>query len=247
MISSYTQTYSNNRKELFDFHSYDTVDINFRNKLDNNYYVFHNSPEDYTQSMCNKEYFKKINNMEIISYNNISYTESFLKTLNKCKTDGVKYLFFLQDDAFSLVNDNIIDELLLFVKNNSFDMLNIEFSYSALNSQEPLIYSGETLQIYDTTSDDFAKKEGVWAFDDGPYVANVDFLINKLYDSTYLSKNDIWNAEWYIKEKVQKNKIQRLTPNISIFRRFGIVGPNASVECRERDLPILNKFLENNI
>ena len=179
MIASFTQTYSNNRTELFEYHNKDSVDINFRNKIEKNYYVFHNSLENYIKNVCyNNTYFRKIKNIKVISYNNISYTQSLFETLKACKDDGIKYLFFLQDDVFSLVNDNIIDELLLFIKNNSFDMLNIEASN--INIQSPIIYSSENIKIYDTTSDDFVEK-GLWSFDDGPYVANIDFLINITY------------------------------------------------------------------
>ena len=238
MICSFTQTYSNNRNELFEFHNKDNVDINFRNKLDKNYYIFHNSPESYRQYICQNNYFKKINNNLIISYNNMYYTQTVFETLKKCKIDGIKYIFFLQDDVFSLVNDNIIDELLLFIKNNDFDMLNIE--RSNVNIEAPIIYSHDNLKIYDTTSDDFVK-QNFWAFDDGPYVANIDFLIN-LYDNIFLSQKNIWPAEIYLMQKVKNNKIQRLTANISIFKRFGIVGPNsAHVEVRDRAI-LTNMF-----
>lgn len=58
MICSYTQTYSNNRDELFYFHNKDKVDLNFRNKLDKNYYIFHNSPENYKLYICECDFHR---------------------------------------------------------------------------------------------------------------------------------------------------------------------------------------------
>ena len=224
MIASFTQTYSDNRTELFEFHNKDKSDIYFRNKLDANYYAFHNSPSEYIKTILEYSYFKSLNNIQYIYYNNISYTKSFFETLQKLKIDGVKYMVFLQDDVFSQVDIEFIDEL--FVKNNTFDMLNIEVSFSFSNDYEKSsIYSGKKLTIYETTSDDFSHKQ-LWAFDDGPYIANIDFLLEHIYDDVYFSKDDIWGAECYINEKIYQNKIQRLSCNIGAFHRVSIVGPN---------------------
>jgi hypothetical protein len=232
MIASYTQTYSDDRKELFDFHNKDEKDIYFRKKMDKNYYVFHNCSEKYKNVISNYDYFQF--KPEFISYDNISYTHSFMNTLYKCKKDGVKYLFFLQDDVFCLQNETIIDELLNFIKNNTFDMLQIE----SCDFKGDTIYSNENLKIYNTTSDDYVNY-GSWAYDDSPYVANIDFLINKLYDITFIKLNDVWRAEIYLANKVKHDKIQRLTSNLSIFRRFVLVGRNQN---RKDELPNLIKL-----
>jgi len=225
MIASFTQTYSDNRTELFEFHNKDKIDIYFRNKLDANYYAFHNSPSEYINTTLENPYFKSLNNIQYIYYNNIPYTKSFFETLQKLKMEGVKYMVFLQDDVFSQVDVEVIDELLFFVRNNNtFDMLNIEVSFSN-NYEKPSIYSGKKLTIYETTSDDFSNKQ-LWAFDDGPYIANIDFLLKHVYDDEYFSKENIWSAECYINEKIYQNKIQRLSCNIGSFHRVSIVGPN---------------------
>jgi hypothetical protein len=235
MLCSFTQTYSNNRSELFYYHNKDKPDIYFRNKLDKNYYVFHNSPPSYKEIITQNSYFNDIKNIEIISYDAISYTDSFYKTLNKIKEDGYKYVFFLQDDVFSLVNEKIMDDLLEFVKNNSFDMLNIE--QSNINTEAPIIFSNNSLKIYNTSSDDF-KNKNLWAYCDGPYVANIDYLLNVVYDKSFFEKNDIWSAEWYLNQKITNKKIQRLSTNTNFFRRIGIVGPNA--HSKKDELNFLN-------
>jgi len=240
MICSFTQTYSNNRNELYEFHNKDINDIYFRNKLDKNYYAFHNSDNEYMSKILNSDYFKQMNNLEVIMYRDISYTESFYKTLQKLKNDGVKYLFFLQDDVFSMESTEVIDALIDYVKNNEFDMLNIEKEYIDLKTQpKNIIYSNNKLTIYDTDSNDF-KNIGIWSYDDGPYVARVDYLINNVYDPEYFMKGDIWEAEGYLFRRISDNKIQRYTTNYTIFRRFVIVGKNPGL-LRDSELAILNK------
>ena len=49
---------------------------------------------------------------------------------------------------------------------------------------------------------DFLKKK-LWAFDDGPYIANVDFLMKYIYDPTYYSSPNIWLAEGYLNKKME--------------------------------------------
>jgi hypothetical protein len=181
-----------------------------------------------------------MNNLEVIVYRDISYTESFYKTLQKLKNDGVKYLFFLQDDVFSMESTEVIDALIDYVKNNEFDMLNIEKEYIDLKTQpKNIIYSNNKLTIYDTDSNDF-KNIGIWSYDDGPYVARVDYLINNVYDPEYFMKDDIWEAEGYLFRRISDNKIQRYTTNYTIFRRFVIVGKNPGL-LRDSELAILNK------
>lgn len=236
MICSFTQTYSSDRRELFDYHDKDAVDIRFRNKLDGNYYAFHNSQEKYKTQICNRPYFHSIERMTILTYNDVTYPHSLLQTLMRCRKDGAKYLFFLQDDVFSLADDKVMDELLHFVRTHEFDMLNIDVN--DVNTDAPVIYSAKNLKIYNTSSIDFMNKK-MWPFDDGPYVANVDFLIRVLYDSTYFSMPDIWSAEVYLCRKIRDRPIQRLSTNINIFRRFNIVGRNLD---REFNLNWLNRI-----
>lgn len=224
MICSFTQTYSDNRSELFNYHNKDLIDISFRKKMDKNYYIFHNSSPSYIENTTKNTYFGNIPNLELIIYNNISYTHSFYNTLRRIKADGFKYMFFLQDDVFSLASEKVMDELLMFVKTHEFNMLNIE--YTNVNTEAPVIFSSETLKIYNTSSDDFKRKK-MYALDDGPYVANIDFLLNVVYDAIYFSKHNIWSAEMYLHHKISNYPIQRLSTNISFFERIGIVGPNA--------------------
>jgi hypothetical protein len=73
-ICVFTQTYSDNREELYIYHNNDVTDIEFRNQFDLNIYSFHNCPDDYTERLKQYDYFKKITNLEFQSNNNIEYT-----------------------------------------------------------------------------------------------------------------------------------------------------------------------------
>ena len=138
------------------------------------------------------------------------------------KNDGYSYVAFLQDDVFSVTDNKKIDLLLDYVRKYNFSMLNIE-NIDIDNSQK-VIYDNE-LKIYNTNSNDFIKKN-LWVFDDGPYIANVDFLMKYIYDQTYYSSPNIWLAEGYLNKKIESHPIERLTTNNQFFRRFNIVGKN---------------------
>lgn len=235
-ICVFSQTYSNNRLELFNYHSKDDTDILFRNNFDLTLYSFHNCDRFYSKNLLNLDYFKNITNLETIFYDNISYTESFKKTLDFLLENGFNYIIFLQDDC--LTNYDINEELIELIKNEEFDMLNLEVSISNLNNMINIKYIKNDFEVYETSSNDFIKN-GLWAFDDGPYVANINFLIDKVYDGNYFNKNDIWSAESYLNEKIKNNPIQRLTVNNKFYRRYNILGPNSWN--RDNELDELNK------
>ena len=241
-ICVFTQTYSNNRSELFTYHELDKLDIYFRNSFDYNLYSFHNSDDNYINEINKFDYFNKIKNIETISYSNLTYTETFRQTLEKILNLGFDYMIFLQDDCFTTDKDIEIEELLKFINNEDFNMLNLETNVSSLNlKEEEVYYKSNEFIVYNTNSNDF-KERGWWAFDDGPYIANIKFLLDEIYDETYFNIGDIWPAENYINNKISKNKIQRLTTNISLYNRFNLVGRN--IQDREISIERLEKNLK---
>jgi hypothetical protein len=116
-------------------------------------------------------------------------------------------------------------------------MLNIESTN--VNAEKPKIAQYKYLKFYDTDSVDFTRLN-VWAMDDGPFVANLDFLMTKIYDATYYSLGDIWTAERYLNNKIRQMPIQRLTTNKCLFSRFYIVGMN--IQSREDSLKKLKEL-----
>lgn len=231
-ICIFTQTYSNDRKLLFDYHNLDIQDIIFRNNFDN-IYAFHNCSKNYINGVKNYEYFKSINNIQYIEYYNIVYTESFKKTLFFLLNEGYEYVIFIQDDCFTDLYYNF-DNLIKFINNEDFLMLNIE---NGLDIDKEIFYQDDDFTVYNTDSLDFSctinplTNKKYWCFDDGPYVANLKYIIDNIYDDTYYSIGNIQSAEKYLMKKINEKSIQRLTINLSkysyIYRRRNIIGPES--------------------
>jgi hypothetical protein len=236
-ICSFTQTYSDARQELFTFHDRDAVDVYFRNKLDDNYFVFHNSSNDYIQAMQQKKYLQSIVTKQVIAINDVSYTQSLLQTLKRIQAAGFKYMAFLQDDTFCMVGREEIDHLLSYVETNDFNMLNIEIKN--VNTEKDVLFEKSNLVVYNTDSVDFSKT--MWSMDDGPFIANVDFLLGKVYDANFFLLNDVWSAESYTNDKIKRNPIQRLSTNTVFFVRVNIVGKHAFM--RDEHIPLLTRVL----
>jgi hypothetical protein len=241
-IAVFTQTYSDFRKELYDYHSLDIDDINFRNNFDINIFSFHNSSKNFQNDIKNSKYINNINKIEFIEYNNISYTETWKKSLIFMKSMGITHIIFLQDDCFyfnPLKINNIID----FIKNEEFDMLNLECNFFDLNKKDKnIFFENKNICIYDTNSKDFLNR-GWYSFDDGPYVASIDYLENNIYDNEYYSIGNIWTAENYLNDKIKNKNIQRLTTDFPFYKRFNILGPNNWN--RTNELNELKKILLN--
>lgn len=224
-ICVFTQTYGSNRQELYKYHNNDKSDLMFRNNFEN-LYSFHNSPDDYYQSIINNNYFSNLNNINMVRYNNMSYTESFKKTLNYLIENKFEYIIFLQDDCFNLSEGLYIEELIEFINNNSFEMLNLEKTPDDLGMDNSEIFlENNKFIVYNTSSEDF-KNKGLYAFDDGAYVSSIRFILENIYDDNYFKINDIWQSEKYLNEKIKQKRIQRLTANINFYKRVNIVGPN---------------------
>lgn len=193
--------------------------------------------------MCNTPYIKNIHNVNIVSLRDITFTETFVTMLRKIKDDGFKYVFIHQDDVFSLTTAEIIDDLLNFVKTHTFDMLYIEFPN--INTATNIIYSTDRLKIYDTSSSDFVKKN-MYALDDGPCVANIDFLLSIYDDNRFITAGDVWSAENYTNSKILNGpSIQRLTTNITLFQRVCLVGRNG-LEQKDAHIKLLNETHSKN-
>ena len=55
-----------------------------------------------------------------------------------------------------MVDNDTIDNLLLFIENNNFNMLNIE--YKNINNEKEIIFKQSSIDVYNTDSIDFTKK-----------------------------------------------------------------------------------------
>jgi hypothetical protein len=223
-ICSFTQTYSDERAELFEYRDKDLSDISFRNQFDSTFYAFHNSSEPYIAQLLGGRYFEQIKNLETIRYQEISYPESFRRSLELIAKNNYDYVIFLQDDCLTL--QDIDQELIDFIKHEDFDMLNLETTPRDLNVSREPIYADNNFTVTDTKSSDFANRN-LYAFDDGAYAARVSFLLDVLYDDNYYKQANVWNGEVYLEHKIRRSPIQRLTTNKNYYRRYNILGRNA--------------------
>lgn len=239
-ICVFTQTYGNDRHELFQYHNFDSSDIEFRNNFDLNLYSFHNSDKNYMNEILENDYFKQIKNLEIITYENINYTESWRRTIKKLSELSIDYVIFLQDDCFSINTKKNIKDLVKFIKNEDFDLLSIERDSGSFNLKYKKIIYSNNLNVYNTTSEDFSCVG--YSFDDGPFVGKLSFLIDKIYDENYYRYSSIWSAELYLHNKISKTPVQRYVTNKPSHRRYYIVGRNCSL--REFELERLKTFLQ---
>lgn len=226
-ICVFSQTYGN-RQSLFLYHNINKIEIDFRNKFDLNIYSFHNCDDLYVENLKKEQYFKNIKDIEFIYYKNISYPLSFKETLLKIKQMGFDYLIFIQDDCFILNEKLNLNFIVDFIKKENFKMLNISYKLDDIiddvDNEKIRYKKNNEFLVYESNTFDFAKK--TFSFNDSPYVANLDFLINEIYDENYFSLSNIWDAEKYLNEKMKKQKKERLITNLNIYKTMNIVGIN---------------------
>jgi len=241
-ICIFTQTYGNDRDILFHYHNMDSMDIYFRNSFDLNIYSFHNSSDSYVDTILCSDYISSIKKIEIIRYNQISYTQSWKNTINYLIENNIDYVVFLQDECFSIGDKNLIDGVINFIKEGDYDMLNLEYPYDDLNTQDKEILNlTRDITIFKTNSIDFVNR-GYYYIDDGPYVSNLNFLTSDVYDDNYYQFGYIWSAENYLNEKIKNSPIDRFTMNKPIYKRFNIVGRNRHNKLKyENDLKEIKK------
>jgi len=141
------------------------------------------------------------------------------------KSAGIERIVFLQDDVFSLQKcHEYYDGLAKFLMETDIAMINLEYGcshFSGLN----IIESHNQFNAYGARATDFSKT--LWGMDDGPYCANLDFLLTTVYSARYFSAGDIWTAEEILRDECVEKNILRCVLDRPSFRRVNIVGPNS--------------------
>lgn len=224
MLVSFTQTYGH-RPILLDIYMRDERLIEFKNKMDLNIYSFHNASESVISKFKERN---KVDNTKIFVFNNIkqSYTDTISYLKSFLKEVGCTHLFFSQDDSFSADNLDIdFDELVSFANeyDNSFC---VNLAKSGNDSYMSSTIHKKTFSIYEYSTFDLVKN-GMWAFDDTPYICTMDIL-EIIYDDNYLKKKNIWSAETYLSERFAIAKLPRWVPNKVMFRNYNIFGKSTN-------------------
>lgn len=238
MIVSFTQTYGNNRRLLYVAYSRDKRMIEFKNHFDLNLHSFHN---------CAKEtidFYKKVNsvpNSEYLIFNGISYPQTIKYLKDKLKEIGATHLFFSQDDTFSDHNEHLdFKELIDTVKQfQKKFLLSLNYFRFIVKPESHIFLSRKTFNIYKITTYDYVKNH-MWGMDDSPYICSTD-LLDTIYDDNYLKFKNIWDAEFYLRDKFAKNIISRflIAEEFPLFKNYNIIGKN--VGGKEKELNLLKE------
>ena len=122
LISSFTQTYGENRILELMLLKYDRIGNAFRNKCDLIIFSFHNCTEKFIEKGKKiLEELYPLNKLIILIYNDISYLQSIRNTIRFLKEKEIFYILQIQDDQHginSVANiDNIknIDNIFTFI------------------------------------------------------------------------------------------------------------------------------------
>jgi hypothetical protein len=224
MIITITQTYGDDRRELYDIRSKDNLLKYFISSFDHDIFSFHNS------SSSTIDYFKNTNkSSELVEFGNIPYTSTLKLIIEKLKKLKCKKVIFLQDDVFSQNQDlEELNYIIQEIKNDNIPLLNMEvkkddFKLDIQNKMEFIKKNNDT-EIWKSFTSHFAEN-GNYAFDDGPYVLDFDF-INTIYDLNFFNFGDVWQSENYNNLKFKNLDFPRYITNKRFFKRYNILGRN---------------------
>jgi len=226
MLVSFTQTYGNDRKLLYEIYSRDKKLIEFKNHFDLNLYSFHNSSKETV------EYFQSINkveNTEILQFNKLNYGQCIEQLINKLKSVGCTHLFFSQDDTFSDDNDIDFRYLIDYFKaqtSNFMICFGTNVQRNSFKIDLEILKELENLTIYKNSSLNF-KALGLGGVDDHPHICTFD-MAQKLYDTSYFKIGDIWTAEGYLCRKYNEEEIPRHILNMGFFMNHNMIGKNTN-------------------
>ena len=103
LISSFTQTYGENRILELMLLKYDIVGNTFRNKCDMIIFSFHNCSNKFIETGVKilEDIYPK-EKLKILQYTNINYLESIRKTLIFLKENNIDYILQIQDDQHGI-------------------------------------------------------------------------------------------------------------------------------------------------
>jgi len=245
MIGTLTFTYGHDRTELYQYKALDKLDKLFRNKLDYNLYIFHNTTDEFVTKIKQSNVFSDFN----LTFAGIqgSYPYALKQALIHLKNKGITKIIFLQDDVFCLLhNEQEVLDLVELLKTTKMPYINLEYCYDTFKDKLDSSFALTSYKDYKIFNTDttFFKNATTWSwsFDDSPYFSTLDFALNTIYDETYFSYPDIWSAEWYLKAKFDQQNISRPITNVSSFRRVNLIGKHAN---REEELKFLKTKFKN--
>jgi hypothetical protein len=239
MIVVFTQTYGDNRRELYEIRNKDINLKKFISHFDLNIYSFHNSSKETI------EYFVSNNNIktEIIQFNGISYPNCIKEVINYLKKIGCTKLIFLQDDVFSYdLSEEDILTIVKYLRNCNIPLINMECIESEMKVNGEVVFDENGLQVFKHFTNDYKQNhENAYTFDDVPFMVDFDF-IGVVFDKNFMTLPDVWHGELYNNNKFDVINFPRYCTNKKFFKRYNILGRNSwnreqeLIELKERKL-----------
>jgi len=221
MLVSFTQTYGNERTELFDIANKDKKLIELKNLCDVNIFSFHNCDDFVIEKF--KE-VNKVQNTHIIKYDFPHYTDCIIELKKYLRKIGCTHFLYMQDDVFSHINVQLdSSEMVDYVKkHNEKFMLNLKYDSDNADNRMLPDEIKKTFKVFYTKTDKL--KNHLWAaMDDTPFFCTFD-VIDEIYDDGYIKKQNIWDCEFYLQEKYSTEIINRYITDKSLFTNYNLYG-----------------------
>lgn len=197
-IANITQTYQTNaqfatgtdgkdREFLIDFLIKDKSQLKLREKLDLHTFTFHNYDEQKAKIIFNK--IKKVlPNTKSLIYNNMTLGNSLKLHLQFLKEREITDVLWIQDDEFSLVDEQDLLDFFDFYKNEKqIENVALARDCKYINDceQKEKIKINENLFLYKTECKHFEESKN-YAMDFSTFMCSIDFLIDVFLQSTLI-------------------------------------------------------------
>lgn len=249
-LASFTQTYQfdlrfssgtdgRDRSFLLDFLLKDKAQLRMRNLVDLQTYNFHNYNIDEAKELS-KKIKSVIPDMKCTVYNNMTLGQSFFAHLDFLRIKGVTDVLWIQDDEFSISNEeDLIDALLYYKKNNLINLslcrCEKDIDVENINSE---IISNE-LTLYRSSVIDFTEKKK-YAMDFSAFLCNLDLLYNA-FKNIDITTKDAYKLEGDFSSFMANFDFPRCVLNKSLFKTYNIVGMIHSLGDADKNYDILQK------
>lgn len=229
-IASFTQTYGSNRISEIELLKHDKVGNEFRNKCDKIIFAFHNCPQYIIDNSIKfLEMLYPVDKLKILIYNNISYRDTLLQTIDFLKINNIEYMLLIQDDQFGINNEynleNLqnVDSIFKFINSRKPYYFNILLNHgdkniNKVNTIEEIKIDNVEFYNYRTNTFNY-----VYSYNDGTHFITIDFLKNLLLKC---SSSDVWNLENERNNLFKMNSYERWGMNKVMFNHLAIHGKN---------------------
>ena len=211
-IGCISQTYGDSRLLEINCIAYDRVGTALRNSLDEISFTFHNSPQKFKEKA--KTILSNIYEKPVVfrEYDEISYYDSILAQLNEMKVTGFTDILLIQDDQYGLNNNNNIEKVKNIV---DFYRANLDVTFLHIFGREgypskhrlPLCERSHGDIIFNKFDSRDFKRDGIWSYNDGTYLASIDFLLTLLRPNAKVQiPSNVWHFEMYCKMILDNKK-----------------------------------------